>query len=56
MDRRTSAKELQLTMPAEDSDGSRGEASGREYLPDSFKVASTKKDAIWIRFYPLLDK
>ena len=49
-------KELQLTAPAEDSDGSRREASGRGYLPDSFKVASTKKDEIWTRFHPLLDK
>jgi hypothetical protein len=32
------------------------EASWRGYLPDSFKVASTKKDEIWTRFYPLLDK
>jgi hypothetical protein len=50
------SKELQLTVPAEDSDGSRREPSGRGYLPDSFKVASAEKDEIWTRFYPLLDK
>src|SRR4051812_9346470 len=53
---RSCSTELQFTVPTEDPDSSRREASRRGYFPDSFKVASTKKDEIWTRFYPLLAK
>jgi hypothetical protein len=39
-------KELQLTLPAENSDGSRGEPSGRGYFPGAFNGADvTVKDS-----------
>jgi hypothetical protein len=50
MDRRT------LAILASSSVGLTREASGRAYLPDSFKAASTKKDDIWTRCYTALDE
>ena len=47
---------IYVGSPLTPNDGPRREASKRECVPGSFKVASTKKDEIWTQFHPLFDK